>query len=388
MTDDIDKSLLDRLQALRGGAASSSVRPTPTKISLDPIERRKTPSREDALAARLKSLRDHASVSPSPSPAQGTKPKVADAPVSSRVAQVSAPPKDPRTGEPDDEDIEAIFQTDDQTLEELLSDIPPDEEFHAHSAENDDARVKALLDELAQSIPKDTAGKGEEEEEEGEEDAKDPEIVDSDDSGDEGMKREVDNVIARLRDELELEGSRSQQGTDTPAEDEDEEQPSPSAKPTQDASDIPIPSIETDSDFSLPDLPPTLADLPSLPQSTRSGSTDLMSITARMAALRQSSPSLNLPDVPRDAPSKSKPQSSFKRLTSRTNYTDDDVDSWCNVCLEDATLRCRGCHDDVYCTRCWREMHVGPAAAFDDRSHKAVQFTRDKKEKRKIAVGA
>ncbi len=33
------------------------------------------------------------------------------------------------------------------------------------------------------------------------------------------------------------------------------------------------------------------------------------------------------------------------------------------------------------------EMHVGPAAGFDERSHRAVQFTRRKKSG-KVAVGA
>ncbi|EHK39765.1 hypothetical protein TRIATDRAFT_303055 [Trichoderma atroviride IMI 206040] len=111
-------------------------------------------------------------------------------------------------------------------------------------------------------------------------------------------------------------------------------------------------------------------------------------ITARMAALRApTDDSFSLPSVPSSKPSAGdKP---VKRLTSKTDYTDDDIDTWCTVCLNDATLRCLGCDDDPYCTRCWREMHIGPAAAFDDRSHKAVQFTRArKKDQQRVALGA
>ncbi|KAH7156645.1 hypothetical protein EDB81DRAFT_757088 [Dactylonectria macrodidyma] len=368
MSDPVDKSLLDRLQALRGGSAGPE-RVAPTKINVDPIERKKTPTREEALALRLKSLRDQDSTSPVAS----RPPQKADA--SSPAA--SAPARDvPKTSAPeeqDDDDMDAVFQTDDQTLEELLGDVgADDDEF---KADPDDERVKALLEELAQAIPKDTEEGGKDSGKDGK-DSKDKD-VDSDDSDDEGMKRDVDDVLARFRDELELEAALAK---DDPPEGDDND----NAK--DEASSV-LPS--TESGFSLPDLPPTLEDLPSA-RTDRAASTDLDDLTARMAALRApttgSDSVLDLPDVPTDAPSKS-----VKRLTSRTNYTDDDVDSWCTVCLEDATLRCLGCDDDVYCTRCWREMHVGPAAAFDDRSHRAVQFTRDKKkpeDKRKVALGA
>ncbi|KAH6991206.1 heterokaryon incompatibility protein-domain-containing protein [Ilyonectria sp. MPI-CAGE-AT-0026] len=361
MSDPVDKSLLDRLQALRGGSATPDRTP-PTKINVDPIERKKTPNREEALALRLKSLRDQ----DSPSPVAARPPPQADkssttasaSPVPVRAAPKESPPA------PDDGDIDdAIFQTDDQTLEELLGDVGPDDQFQA---EPDDERVKALLEELARAIPKDTEGGMKE-------DGKNERDLDSDDSDNEDMKRDVDDVLARFRDELELENALAKD--DPPDEDR-----------SQDGHESSTVLPSTESGFSLPDLPPTLEDLPAA-RTARAASTDLDDLTARMAALRAPNASddmLNLPDVPTDAPSKP-----FKRLVTRTNYTDDDMDSWCTVCLEDATLRCLGCDDDVYCARCWREMHVGPQAGFDERSHRAVQFTRDKKtEKRKIALGA
>ncbi|KAK7397889.1 hypothetical protein QQX98_012740 [Neonectria punicea] len=341
MSDPVDKSLLDRLQALRGSSATSAP-PQPTKISVDLIQRQGTPTREDALAARLKSLRDQDATSPAPSVAAPVKPS-------------------PKHGPDDDDEIDAVFRTDDNTLEELLGDVSPDEAFQP---DPDDARVKALLEELAAAIPKDDEAPSKE----------DAKGEDSDDSDGEAMKRDVDDVIARFRDELELEAALAK---DEPPEADEKEPHHDDAKPS-----TVIPSTEPD--FSLPDLPSTLEDLPAA-RSARATSTDLDDLTARMAALRApTSDSLDLPDVPTDAPSKP-----VKRLTSRTNYTDDDVDSWCTVCLEDATLRCLGCDDDVYCARCWREMHVGPRAGFEELSHKAVQFTRDRKtEKKEVALGA
>lgn len=335
--------------------------------NVDLIERAKTPTREDALAARLKSLRNQDEASPSSSKASPHLEK-SPAPVSQSASPLAAKSKPPTTKqEVDDDDVDALFQTDDQTLEELLGDVGADEGFAA-AAEPNDAQVKALLEELSQSIPKD-------DETQEKKMAEDEKKDDSDDSDGEEMNREVDDVIARFRDEIELE--KSIEKDDSPErEDSDEE----AGRAGQDT-----PSKDTALD--LPDVPTNLQDLPSS-QSARAASADLDDITARMAALRAPSNTeddLSLPSVPTSKPS-GKP---VNRLTSKTNYTDEDMDGWCTVCLEDATLRCLGCDDDVYCTRCWREMHIGPSAGFDERSHKAVQFTKkQKKEKRKVALGA
>ncbi|EEU48240.1 uncharacterized protein NECHADRAFT_99023 [Fusarium vanettenii 77-13-4] len=365
MPNDVDKSLLDRLQALRGGSATPE-KPAATHINVDLIERRKTPTREDALAARLKSLRSQDEASPS---APKTSPQVsrpAPAPSSSPSPLIRKTSKDEPQKLDDDDDVDAMFQTDDQTLEELLGDVKPGEGFQV---EPDDEQVKALLEELADSIPQDTEDgvKGS---------SKDKD--DSDDSDGETMNKEIDDVIARFRDEVEIEAALNKDKTPEPeSESEDEGQEKDTAS--------------KDVDLDLPDLPSNLDALPTAPASSaRAGSADIDDITARLAALRAPSPSasdsFSLPSVPTSKPS-GKP---INRLTSRTNYTDDDMDSWCTVCLEDATLRCPGCDDDVYCTRCWREMHIGPQAGFDERNHKAVQFTKDrkKKEKRKVALGA
>lgn len=273
--------------------------------------------------------------------------------------------------------MEHIFETDDDTLQELLADVTPDETFGASATyEPSDEQVRALLEQLADDIPKDddapSKGHGDEDE------------PDSDDSDGEVMARKIKDVMDRHQDEAELESREGKEDKPDDFQDPHDEAAHDSSSPA---------------DLGLPSVPLDLQDLPSSPGASKQGHPDMDDIAARMAALR--APSRNtdgggdddddgsfaLPSVPTSRPS-GKP---VKRLETTTKYTDDDVESWCTVCLEDATLRCLGCDDDVYCTRCWREMHVGPAAAFDDRSHRAVQFTRDKKKKeapRKVALGA
>ena len=257
-----------------------------------------------------------------------------------------------------DDEVDALFQTDDQTLEELLGDVGPDEGF---AAEPDDAQVKALLEDLAQSIPKDDDDKKKEIE-------KDEKDRDSDDSDGEAMGRKVEDVIARFRDEIDLEKTL---GRDTPIK---------SIETDDDDAQNGQETDSKESDFDIPDVPTTT----SHPREPSAGLDDL---TARMAALRAPSATADndvsfMPDIP-PMDSTGKP---INRLTTKTGYTDEDMDSWCTVCLEDPTLRCLGCDDDVYCARCWREMHVGPSAGFDERSHKAVQFTKDRKKR--VLLGA
>ncbi|KFA64516.1 hypothetical protein S40285_08877 [Stachybotrys chlorohalonatus IBT 40285] len=366
MANDVDKSLLDRLQALRGSSISPD-QAAPAKAEVDLIERAKTPSREDTLAARLKSLRNQDDASPS---AIKKSPAAQQSPVTLPPRDLSSTPTKPKPqhgkleGGGAEEDVDAMFQTDDNTLEELLGQDDPGDGDPYKPPEPSDEEVKALLEQLADAIPKDDAATvkhGESHDEK----------HDSDDSDGEQMNKEVDDVIARFKDEAELDTHLQDNGHPD----------HPSGK-----GQLPEPP---DADFTLPSVPTSLADLPSSP-SQRTTSTSLTDLTARMASLRSSSPSSSstfaLPSVPTSRPTAGKP---VQRLTSRTNYTDDDMDGWCTVCLEDATLRCLGCDDDVYCTRCWREMHVGPAAGFDERSHKAVHFTRDGgTEKRKVALGA
>lgn len=98
--------------------------------------------------------------------------------------------------------------------------------------------------------------------------------------------------------------------------------------------------------------------------------------------------SLGLPSVP----------TSMKTTTTKApvkeqpkGYTDEDIDSWCTICNEDASLSCIGCDGDLYCTKCWLEGHKGPDAGYDERTHKAVQYNKGggmKKQPTRRMMGA
>lgn len=257
-----------------------------------------------------------------------------------------------RQKEEADDEIDAAFQTSDKDLEELLRDVPAEESFATAQQEPDDAQVRALLEQLSDAIPRDKQP-----DKQSESEAKE------DNSDGEDMQREVDDVIARFRDEIEMEkdmDKKSSRSSPKLPEDQDEDEGPPP--------DLALPDVPVDPQASSTNVPSSMDD-----------------ITARLSALRAPSEEVALPSVPINKPAKGP-----KRLESRTNYTDDDVDSWCTVCLADATLLCLGCEEkgEPYCVRCWQEMHVGPAAAFDDRSHKAVQFGKKNRKEKKVALGA
>ncbi|RFU73606.1 hypothetical protein TARUN_8609 [Trichoderma arundinaceum] len=355
MPEDLDKSLLERLQALRGSSpGASSNRAAPIKFSVDVIERSKPATREDTLAARLKSLRAQDDGSAS-SPAQSspkTEKAVTEAPSESKSSKTNKSTSLAKPPDLDDgNDVDFMFSTDDQTLEELLGDVSPDGN---PVEEPSDEQVKALLEELSRSVPKDEAYEDQHRDKAG----------NSDDSDGEHMQAKVNDIIAQFQDEAELETTLG--NADNEAE---------STEPHRDEDRQDGDGGSLDADLALPSLPSNLDDLPTSSPQRAGAQAGLDDITARMAALRAPTTEdpFSLPSVPNFKPSVG--DTPVKRLTSKTNYTDEDID---------------GCDDDAYCTRCWREMHIGPAAAFDDRSHKAVQITRTRKKdkQQRVALGA
>ncbi|KAH6692674.1 hypothetical protein F5X68DRAFT_201382 [Plectosphaerella plurivora] len=359
-----DQSLLDRLNALKGGNdAGISLDRSSNALNVSiGVEKAKPPSKEDALAARLRSLRN--------TPDRET------APAASPSRNISTPSglagTVPAAGAE-----EHLFDTDDKTLEELLG---PGDDYSqgppswAAPAKVDEGRAEALLEELSRGItPSDIKPIGHRTTENP--DDEQPPNPDEDSDG-EHMSRDVRTLLSKALDEAELEAKLN-----------------PPTEPQPEASNPSSPGA-TDDPLSLPSVPSAIGSsddtglsLPSVPITVGArSSADLETdLEARMAALSLPSssgdPDIGLPSVPMDQPA--------NRLRTRTGYTDADQEKWCTVCLEDATLRCLGCDDDVYCTRCWREMHLGPAAAFDDRTHKAVLFGKDpRKKEKKTMVGA
>lgn len=197
-------------------------------------------------------------------------------------------------------------------------------------------------------------------------------------SEDEETRREVEDTISQAREEAELakgaEGGRGSPEPDWVAISAD------AAKAGPDGEDKP--ANVNEADFSLPSVPSALVDPePSVDDEPDEPGDFENDIAARMAALRGlgfkstagAGDSFGLPSAPTFQP-EDRP---VPGVAKKVGYTDDDQKTWCIVCLEDGTIRCIGCDDDVYCARCWKDMHVGPAAGYEERGHKWVKFHRN-----------
>lgn len=232
---------------------------------------------------------------------------------------------------------------------------------------------------------------------------------DDDDSEGEEMSRQVENVLSRTKDELKL------QGYSEPTEPGEAHEPTGSnTANTSDADTGPTEKkpedtqATTDTELALPAVPqtptreePPLPDLPTTPRDKDDGDALTLpavpsilqdpvpaskasdpfeaSIEARLAALKGPghnpvrTDDFGLPSAPTFQP-EDRPVAGIARRPRPGGFTDDDQKTWCIVCLEDATVRCMGCDGDVYCARCWREMHVGPQAGYDERGHRWEKF--------------
>ena len=122
--------------------------------------------------------------------------------------------------------------------------------------------------------------------------------------------------------------------------------------------DSPAPVAEVESD-----LEPAVA-MPELPSAPSTVLTPLSS--------KEEESVLALPSAPTAAPARvmAKPKSPLPQ------FTDEEIDSWCVICNDDATVRCRGCDGDLYCAKCWKDGHVGADAGMDERTHRWVKYLR------------
>ncbi|MCJ1478713.1 hypothetical protein MMC13_007396 [Lambiella insularis] len=109
----------------------------------------------------------------------------------------------------------------------------------------------------------------------------------------------------------------------------------------------------TERALSLSDLPRTPKSLPSLPSQPGKGNVPS---------------ALDLPSAPTTAPTT---KSSIKSATSKLpQYSDKEIETWCVICNDDATVKCLGCEGDLYCAKCWKEGHIGKDAGFEERGHR------------------
>ncbi|KAI0007628.1 hypothetical protein F4779DRAFT_591196 [Xylariaceae sp. FL0662B] len=388
-----DKSLLERLNALK--PSTVSLDPSSKSVPASTIEPAKPLSREDALSERLKSLRDQSSTgSVATSNSHVNREDGDNIALSStmRSAQPHTSPKgslDTGIGAPKvptdytPDDIDPLLHTDDQTLEELLADLESDQQWlnEVAAEEEEHQRVSALLEELG----KDSKAEPNRESNETIKVDHDVDESSSDDSEGDRMTREADSILTQVDDETEWE-----KANEPPQPEHASPSPAHEANPKSpgDAANQPLTSKgASESDpFSLPTVPSDLQDQADLSESSQEEADFEAFMASRMAALKVSTPpgptlpsapttevdALGLPVVPTFAPA----DRPAPGLVKRVGYTDEDQKTWCIVCLEDGAIRCLGCDGDVYCARCWKEMHVGPRAGYDERGHRWETFTK------------
>jgi hypothetical protein len=325
------------------------------------FEASKKSNPESDLSARLRSLRNgssSASPSPAPRPSQGTK-----------APSFPSPPDEEKNP------LRNPIDSDEKTLDELLAELGSENQWSLNPDELDD--IQKLLNEakntLASDEPADSKAHGPKER--SIEDSKKPDkqyltkdldmsVFALDDDEGTGRKsgtsnledesREVQDMVARLLDEVNLDRAKEaearENNPDQPQEGEDE-----------------------DGGLSLPSAPSALPKLPALDtgeQPTKKSLDFESDIAARMAALKGlgTTNSLGLPSAPTFKPADKPIKGVMKK------YTDEEVGSWCIICQDDATVKCLGCDGDLYCAGCWKEGHMGPDVGFEERRHKWTKY--------------
>jgi hypothetical protein len=380
-----DDALLARLNALKKSSVSFE---NASSSSLPP----KTNAPDD-LAARFARL---GSASPSSSPGPSRSSSSAEG--KEKGASIIAP------GAPSY--LEGIAEgvggggtdlniEDERSLEELLEELGPREEWDI--AREDEKDVGKLLRDIRTILPEvQRARKQEQEKREGLTDWENVEVdigtdgvqvkredqdEEHDGDGETGQKRsednEADDIIARVMAELEI--SKKYDPPSPPPEDDRDSDSA--AQKTDEQKHKPKSSAEHDNELSLPSAPT------SLPQDDLDRTQAIEdALTARLAALSSPSPSqtdaLGLPSAPSFSPAK-KPTNIQSSLAKKL---DDEIETWCIICNDDATLRCLGCDGDLYCRKCWMEGHRGESAGFEERRHRAVEFVKGGKRRKEAAV--
>lgn len=279
----------------------------------------------------------------------------------------------------DSEADNADDQDDGKTIEELLADLGPSSQWEV--TKSDEEQVEELLRSAQGALKMGSSenGDGNEHESDHPETSKALPAVDvsvfqpgpeleEDEHADgstqppRALADEADDVLDRIFDEVRLE-----------ATDDDHAHEATSA-PTEDITSAPF---DPKQDLDLPSTPSTEP-----PTLHSTGDAEDEHLSSRFA-------SLSLPSVPTTIKSvKTAPS----QPPSKPGFPDEEVDSWCIICLNDAKLQCIGCDGDLYCSNCWVEGHRGPDAGMEEKTHRAVQFVKKGKKqvsgKRRVGVGA
>lgn len=364
-------------------------------------------SREDALAKRLKSLREGqgeaanpVTQDPPPPYSETAGSSLPPKGLSQRLQSASPPAKKAKSGDsptplPETAAENAHLDADeDRTLEEILDGLVLEDDQWSMSEDEGDQSASKRVEELLANLGKKTEAHESAHSDEMERDDTNDHGKDDDSEGEE-MTRQADDILARTLDDINIEGHSKPTDSNNPSISPNSRA---AAKPDPSTADMKI----QDSDLALPDVPQTPTEdqpLPDLPSTADDGSgltlptvpTILQdpvpaskapddpfesSIAVRLAALKGpghkpiTTDAFGLPSAPTFQP-EDRP---VPKVAKKPGYSDDDMKTWCIVCLEEATVRCMGCDGDVYCARCWREMHVGPSAGYDERGHAWEKF--------------
>jgi hypothetical protein len=326
------------------------------------FEHLRKPNPESDLSARLRSLRN-GSLSSSPSPALKT-------------SQETKVPSSPGSPAEEKDPLRNPIGSDEKTLDELLAELGPEDQWHLNPDDPDD--IQKLLTEAKSALATDEPAAGSRvhgpRERSIEESKKlDKEYLTRDidmsvfalDNDEETRQKpgnskledeshEAQDIIARLLDEVNLDRAKEAEARETTAYQ-------------------PQKSENEDGSLSLPSAPSSLPELPSKDAGIQPSKKSLdfeSDIAARMAALKGLSDtnSLGLPEAPTFKPTDRPIKGVMKK------YTDEEVDSWCIICQDDATVKCLGCDGDLFCAGCWKEGHMGPDVGFEERRHKWTKY--------------
>ncbi|OCL15153.1 hypothetical protein AOQ84DRAFT_121172 [Glonium stellatum] len=370
-----DDTLLARLNALKKSPISLSNAPiTPSSTSPSSLPSIQQP--DDDLAARFRRLGN-----PTAKDSNASAPAIAPGAASYLEGVAEGLGGDAEQNEEDE-----------KSLEELLKELGPGAKWDISGKE--EVEVGKLVQEVRNIVPevKDGGKKWDskrenseligEAREEHEQDVRD----EDEDTLDE---QDADEYIAQVLAKLELrkkygkqeednsasesdDGSEDGQNISTSREkrtSKDQAKPEESSKgSTQESADMeeePGPAL---------DLPAPPSTIPVTPPAAEED--DFDRATAIEDALTARLNALSLPSAPSFSPSK-KPIKVTK-AKAKTHFTDEEIDSWCIICNDDAAVKCIGCDGDLYCRQCWQEGHIGESAGFEERKHRWVKYEKKK----------
>ncbi|KIW07531.1 uncharacterized protein PV09_01493 [Verruconis gallopava] len=348
-----DDDLLARLNALKAPTEVPKVAQTSV-----PHPSIKATTADDDIASRFRRIATRSSVDSSPLP------QVRDVTDQNKLEDVLASLPSERVHNVEDE----------QSLDDLLKELGEQEASWLNTSEED--RITDLLKEAKAALPRPDAAHDKKAHEEYEP----AHLVDGAyvaDEGDEQARnqdeqdeKDADEYIAQVMADIELQKAQGtyKEECDTDSEDGQAKEPE-IGQPSE--TQTPARSAREATPFD---------DLPSAP------STAPVLASVEDDELEARFKSLSLPSTPSNKPTAKKPASTVKPKSNLPQYTDEDIESWCVICNEDATVRCLGCDGDLYCQACWNEGHKAPDAGYEERTHKAVVYNRRQGRKKSLAA--